>query len=127
MVTGGPEVTQWTDQSGNNRNATQTTPFNRPTLTPALINGLPAVSFDGASDFLTFNLPVNGLGGMSIFLVAANTQNQSVGASHAERAALFWNESVGWGTVYLSPFQSSVAFRCGTTQAGNRIVHNRPS
>ena len=53
---------------------------------------------------------------MSIFLVAANTQNQAGGASQAERAALFWNETAGWGTVYLSPFQTAVNLRFGTTQ-----------
>jgi hypothetical protein len=64
---------------------------------------------------------------MSLFLVAANTQNQNGGSSGAERAALFWHESAGWGTLYLSPFQSSVSFRFGTTQAENQIDYLRPS
>src|SRR5262249_24109899 len=65
--------------------------------------------------------------GMTLIMVAANTQNQAVGASRAERAALFWNETASWGTVYLSPFQSQVSFRFGTTQVGNFPLYNRPS
>jgi hypothetical protein len=94
-------------------------------LVNSALNGLPAVRFDGMNDFLTFNLPVNGLAGISLFLVAANTENQTPGASQAERAALFWNETAGWGTVYLTPFQSSVQMRFGTTQPGNRIAFTR--
>jgi hypothetical protein len=118
-VTSGSALTQWSDQSTNNRNATQGTASNRPTLVNGAINGLPAVRFDGVDDFLTFDLPVNGLGGISLFVVTANTQNQNGGPSGAERAALFWNENAGWGTLYLSPYQSSVSFRFGTTQPEN--------
>ena len=45
-------VSQWDDKSGNARNATQTTANNRPTTTA--VNGLTALSFDGANDVLTF-------------------------------------------------------------------------
>jgi hypothetical protein len=40
---------------------------------------------------------------------------------------LFWNENAGWGTLYLSPYQSSVALRFGTTQVNNRIDYVRSS
>src|SRR5262249_6992763 len=49
------------------------------------------------------------------------------GPSDAERCGLFWNESAGWGTLYLSPFQSSVRFRFGTGQVENRTNWLRPS
>ena len=78
-VLNGAAVTQWADQSGNNRHATQGTSGNQPTRVNAGLNGLPVVRFDGANDFQTFPLPVNGLTGMSIFLVAANTQDQAGG------------------------------------------------
>jgi hypothetical protein len=116
----GSGVSQWIDQSGNNRNATQSVGSNQPTLVNGVINGRPVVRFDGVSDFLTFNLPVNGSSAMSLFLVAANTQNQNGGESGAERAALFWNERAGWGTLFLTPFQASVNCRFGTTQVENR-------
>ena len=127
LVTGGTAVSQWNDLSGNNRNATQGTVANQPTRVGSVLNGLPVVRFDGANDFLTFNMPVNGLTGMSIFLVAANTLDHSAGPTEAERAALFWNETVGWGTVYVSPFQSAVYARFGTTQTGNRLKYTRPT
>jgi hypothetical protein len=91
------------------------------------LNGLPVIRFDGVDDFLTFTLPVNGLTGMTLFIVAANTPSQTVGSSRAERAALFWNETADWGTVYLSPFQSTVSFRFGTTQPSNAPLYSRPS
>jgi hypothetical protein len=50
-----------------------------------------------------------------------------VGPTQAERAALFWNETAAWGTLYLTPFQSRVALRFGTTQMGNQILYNRPA
>ena len=126
-VLNGAAVTQWADQSGNNRHATQGTSGNQPTRVNAGLNGLPVVRFDGANDFQTFPLPVNGLTGMSIFLVAANTQDQAGGSTQAERAAVFWNETAGWGTVYLSPFQQAVNLRFGTLQSGNRIIYSRPA
>jgi hypothetical protein len=103
-VLNGGAVNQWSDQSGNEHNATQGTSSSRPTLINAALNGYPVVRFDGVDDFLTFPLAVNGLGGMSVFVVAANTQNQNGGPSGAERSALFWNESAGWGGLYLSPY-----------------------
>jgi glucose/arabinose dehydrogenase len=127
VVQSGGLVTQWSDQSSNNRQATQSTGVSQPTLVNGVVNGLPVVRFDGVNDFLMFNLPVNGLSGMSIFLVAANTVSQTVGDSRAERAALFWNETSGWGTLYLTPFQTQVAFRFGTTQPLNWPLLPRPS
>src|SRR5262249_4532205 len=78
-------------------------------------------------DFLTFSMPVNGSNAMSLFLVAANTQNQVGGESGAECAALFWNETAGWGTLYLTPFQSHLSLRSWTTQAGHGTNYARPS
>ena len=125
-VLNGSAVTQWSDQSGNNRHATQAQRGSQALLVNSVLNGKPVVRFDGANDFLTFNLPVNGLGGMSLFLVAANTANPG-GVTGPQNAALFWNETAAWGTVYLSPFQSAVNLRFGTTQTGNSISYTRPT
>jgi hypothetical protein len=51
-------VTTWYDQSGNARNATQTTAANQPQIVSAgsvlnNINGLPTIQFDGINDNLT--------------------------------------------------------------------------
>jgi len=48
-------INQWLDQSGNQNNALQTTALNRPEWVPNVINGLPAVHFDGTNDY--FGLP----------------------------------------------------------------------
>jgi hypothetical protein len=90
------------------------------------LNSLPIVRFDGVNDHMTFPLTVNGLTGATIFMVAANTANQVAGSSQAERAALFFNESAIWGTLYLSPFQTRVNYRFGTTQVGNQPAFVRP-
>jgi hypothetical protein len=127
LVLNGSAVSQWTDQSGNNHHASQSIAPCQPAVRNLAVNGLPAIHLDGTNDFLIFNLPVNGLTGMSIFLVAANTQNQNVGASGGERAVLFWNQSQYWGSVFLSPFQSSVNLRFGTTQSGNSVFYTRPA
>jgi hypothetical protein len=126
-VTSGSALSQWIDQSGNERHAVSETQPTQPTLVQDVLNGRPIVRFDGVDDFLTFHLPVNGSEAMSLFLVAANSQNQNGGETGAERAALFWNEDAPWGTIYLSPYQSSVNFRFGTTQVGNRPNYLRPS
>jgi len=127
-VPSGPAISQWKDQSGKSRHAAQPLwLFSQPLLRDQAINGLPAVRFDGVNDFLTFTLPVNGLSGMTIFLVAANTQNQDAGPNYSERQALFWNETAYWGTVSLSSFQSNVTMRFGTTQVSNGLFYARPS
>lgn len=79
VSTSGSNVTQWTDVSGNNMNATQSVSANRPTLAASAINGLPAINFSGSSQFL--NLPSgfsNFTSGATIFLV---TQPNTVTAS----------------------------------------------
>ncbi|HWN09733.1 MAG TPA: fibronectin type III domain-containing protein [Pyrinomonadaceae bacterium] len=120
-------VSSWADQSGNGRHASQATLGSRPIYRAGDLNGNPTLEFNGSSDFLTFNLPVNGETEMTIFLVAKNTEVQAAGASEAERAALFWNETASWGTIYLSPFQATIPFRFGTTQSGNRFIYTRPA
>jgi hypothetical protein len=56
-------VTTWYDQSGNGRDATQTTAINQPQIVSIggviLENGKPAVDFDGSNDYLTTTLTVN--------------------------------------------------------------------
>lgn len=126
-------VYQWNDQSGNGRHASQVTLgdqpriFTTPSNTVQILNGWPVLYFDGEDDFMTLSLPINGLTGLSIFIVSANLSAQAAGNTEAERAVVFWNETAPWGTVYVSPFQSTVALRFGTTQAGNRHIYTRPS
>jgi hypothetical protein len=126
-VLNGSAVPTWNDGSGHNRHATQLLHVFQPVLRDAAVNGLPALRFDGVNDFQTLLLPVNGLTGMSVFLVTANRSNQTGGASRGDNAALFWNSSGAWGAVYLSPFQSSVNLRFGTGQTSNNLLYARPA
>src|SRR5215831_11869900 len=49
----GAAVGTWPDQSGNGIDATQATSGNKPIYKVNIINGLPALLFDGVDDFLS--------------------------------------------------------------------------
>jgi len=65
---------------------------------------------------MTFTLPVNGLAGMTIYLVSAATKDVVPPFPYCQNAAIFWNESASWGTLHLTPLQKTVWFRFGTGQ-----------
>jgi hypothetical protein len=123
----GTGVAAWADRSGNNVNASQTVTGSQPLLVSNAIKGNPAVRFDGAADYLTFPLPINGLNGMTIFLVSSCLTDRTGGSSNSETAAIFWNETAWWGSTFLSPFQSNAKFRFGTTQANNNPSYQWPA
>jgi hypothetical protein len=56
----GPNVTNWADQSGNGNDYVQATGGKQPTVTASAINGLPAVTFNGTSQFLTSAAQIGG-------------------------------------------------------------------
>ena len=126
LVLNGGTVSQWTNQSGNSRHATQTTSANQPTLVPNALNGEPVLRFDGVNDFLNFNLPINGSTGLTIVLVLANSASRDPGINQGNYAPIFWDETASWGWTYLSPFQTNVVMRFGTTQTGNLFKYQRP-
>lgn len=97
----GTAVSQWADQSGNNHTAGQSTAANQPQLISNALNGKPAIRFDGTDDFLSATYPINGLDGLTMFLVSAN--RSATTPSPAQRAALFWNETAAWGATFLTP------------------------
>ncbi|HZE98508.1 MAG TPA: FecR domain-containing protein [Planctomycetota bacterium] len=118
-------VATWSDQSGNRRDATQAAAGSRPKILLDAVRGRPALRFDGIDDALMSPLSIEGLGGLTLILVAANATDFTGGKTHGENAALFWPETVDWGWVYLSPFQSNVKWRFGTTQTNNLPFHIR--
>lgn len=64
----GDPVSLWGDRSGHGRDATATGP-GRPTYKAGVLNGLPAVGFDGLANRLTLPLGVPSLPRFSVFVV----------------------------------------------------------
>jgi hypothetical protein len=67
----GGAVSQWDDKSGNSRSLTQATPANQPSYSLGGLNGLNALSFDGAASFIdnaAIGLPIGG-SARSMFVV----------------------------------------------------------
>jgi hypothetical protein len=122
------KVSAWADQSGSGTNAVQSMSANQPTVVANAVNGLPAVEFDGLNDYLTFNLPINDLTGMTIVLVGASTSPTQDGSWHgATHSAIFWNETSDWCATSLTPYSGVVKFRFGTGQSNNLPAWTRPS
>jgi len=124
-VAEGGRIAQWQDQSGHGRHASQPAPGSRPTLAGNTLNGKPVVRFDGISQMLTFDCPVNGLSGLTIFMVSSASKDLRSNEL-GYYAALHWAEFGPWGGIYLGPQQSSVAWRFGTGQFGNQPFWERP-
>jgi hypothetical protein len=121
----GGRIAQWQDQSGHGHHAHQAIPASRPTLAANTLNGKPVVRFDGTSNVMSFECPVNGLPSLTIFMVAAASKNQRSNEL-GNYAALQWPEFGPWGNLFLGPQQTCVAWRCGTGQFGNVCVWERP-
>jgi hypothetical protein len=68
----GNQVRLWRDLSGNDHNALQSDPTKQPVWTASVLNGLPAVLFDGVNDLLAVAGGPNVLGADSftVFVIA---------------------------------------------------------
>lgn len=70
-------VKTWYDQSGNGRDATQSTAANQPQIVSGgsviLENGKPAVQFDGSDDFYTNNLAVSTLTSFAVSRIVSES------------------------------------------------------
>lgn len=123
----GTTVSEWADQSGQGHHAYQGTAASQPTLVTTAL-GNPGLRFDGLNDFLLFTNNINELGGLTIFMVANNNSAaQTGGTGYGDSPAIFWNETASWGWVFLSPFQTNVNWRIGTTVANNNERYARPA
>jgi hypothetical protein len=122
----GSTVSTWADQSGAGHNATQAAAAAQPALISNVVNGKPVVTFNGSQD-MQFNLPVDGLTGITIFLVNANGATYTGGGDDCNNAPLFWDETADGGTVYLSPFEQYAKWEFGTGQANNFPSYTRPA
>jgi hypothetical protein len=65
-------VSQWDDKSGNSRNVSQSTASFRPTYPSNILNGLPAVRFDGTDDRLQTASAFFTTRALAMYVVARN-------------------------------------------------------
>jgi hypothetical protein len=124
----GATVSQWDDQSPLAHHAYQSAAASQPALVTTAI-GAQALRFDGLNDFMSFTNDINNLWGITIFLVANNTNpSQNGGGGLSNSPAIFWEESISWGWVYLSPFQGNVTWRFGTGDSATSTngLYTRP-
>jgi Concanavalin A-like lectin/glucanases superfamily len=120
IINPGPGVTDvngWSDVSGHASSAISDAPPYPNWIAQDGRNCKPAIRFNGS--FLKFQLPIDGLNAMTVFLVARANNDPSDGTFHSQHAALFWVENAYWDNTYVSPFQTHLAYRFGTTQVGN--------
>jgi hypothetical protein len=115
----------WQDQSGNGHDAIPS-PSHEPSLTADGRNCQPTWQFNGASSF-DFNLPIAGWTKMTVFLVANNAQDPPGDDYYSEAAAILWTEDAFWGNTFVSPYQTHVNARFGTTQVNNNLGYTRPA
>jgi hypothetical protein len=122
----GTRVSRWADQSASHRDARQDASAQQPTLLSTAANGKPGVVFDGARTSMSFILPVNGLRGMTVFVVSACTRD--AGASTGSDSSVFyWDAAGSNGKLYLGSFQTAIRFKFGTGQPNGDIAFQRPS
>jgi Concanavalin A-like lectin/glucanases superfamily len=113
----------WKDQSGTGHDATPgTVP---PQFTVGGHNCQPTYAFAGNAYF-DFNLPIAGWTQMTVFMVARAATNPPAGSYYSDNSAMLWTENQFWGNTFVSPYQTNVSARFGTTQVGNNLFYVRP-
>lgn len=121
----GTRVSRWMDQSGNHRDASQENASCQPLLGAGAVHGKPALGFDGSKTCLKVPLPVNGLGGMTLFLVSACARQP--GGTGSDSSALYWDAAGPNGKMYLAPFQTRIRFKFGSGKPNRDFTLERPS
>ena len=96
LIMNGTGVATWQDQSGNGRDLTQPTAAAQPTVTTGAVNGLPAITLNGTSQFIR-NLSSLTFGTM--FIVANYTAgtwgNQNLVSQPGSNGPYMWRGNGG--------------------------------
>ena len=100
VISGG--VSQWSDKSGYNRNATQSNPANRPLYTNTL-NGKNVISFDGSSSWFD---NIAAYTGQFFSAVAQTNQAKSYAGFHTGSGSELILDGSGMAVIAASPFVS---------------------
>lgn len=120
-----PKIETLTDRSGAGNNAASADVESAPLLDYDGEHCTPVAVFN-AGETLHANLPISGLTGMTVFVAAAASADESRFPQYGENAAISWQENQSWGETFVTPLQSRVYFRFGTTQTGNMPRYRRP-
>lgn len=120
-------ITTWYDQSGNGKNATQTTAINQPQIVSngsvLLQNGKPCAKFDGVNDSLQSpnTVAVNGLSNLHFYTVAQTTDTS---INFESKCIYHFPETNSWGQVFLALSQNLFFARFGTSQVNNTLTQS---
>ena len=77
--------------------------------------------------YFSFNLPIAGSSEMTVFLVAKATTDGAAANLYSQNSAILWTENEYWGNTFVSPYQTHVSARFGTTRPGNDLFYARPA
>lgn len=126
-------IATWADASGNAFNATQATAGKKPLFKTNILNGYPAVRFDGVDDYLTVGTALGKPGNYTVFAVISKVDVSvlaiafgsiaSSGATGTARGLLEVGIS-GSGSV-ANFFGDGTNFRVGSTAGA--IANNTPA
>jgi len=113
VTTSGSTVTGWADQSGGGHDGSHTS--GSPQLVGGAINGLPAISFDGAADYFALaGGAVLASDSFTIFAVATDT-----GADAGYRNIYSnWDAGNSWSSVFLGTADGTSPARSGRLTDG---------
>lgn len=121
-------VKTWQDKSGNANHAAQSTAANQPLRRAAEVNGLDALDFDGANDYMvgTSDLTPRQTDAKTIFVVCkldtlavthiTYTPYNST-STNGTRGSLAYNSTVGLNYAVLGGFEASTDETVGTASA----------
>lgn len=113
----GSSTSLWYDISGNENHVVQIDPETRPTWKDGIVNGYPALSFDGQDDSLSFPpIDLNGNDGMTAFVVSSASSDRNPSDDIGAYSPLYFGGSFN-GKFFISPQQNSITYRFGAPDA----------
>ena len=118
LTTAAGAVSEWRDRSGGNRHVTQAAAGNRPVIGAAALNGRPAVTFDGADDFMVVPLGAASVNNQGSVFTAFRTAPGTESNYHALLSWSFGSPS-GVGVGPLSTAGSFGLYGTFGSGAGN--------